>query len=155
MKRSLKSLFILLLILVFSLPVLAQDAEATAVSTETAVVPDVAPNVPAAEDADGTWFFDLLTMLGQAFNSFPGGFFSMAAITVLLNKVNNSKYLAVIEKGYDYLKQSYPPETQDLLKERFGQLGNSLENLGKMLKEVTDGIPIESKGIVDKPAEVG
>jgi hypothetical protein len=159
MMRKIQALAMLFLLLFFALPLMAQDVEITeapdAAVTEIPDIPDIVVEVEVPSEQ--AWYIDLLNTLGQGMNTFAGGFLAASGVFVLFTKfAGNTQFIALLEKQFDNATKSYPPETKELLGVRLGKLGEAIESVGKVVQEVTDGVPIESKTQAAAPSrEVG
>lgn len=149
MKQVFNITLLALLIALFALPILAQESTepsptAETLVTETPVVVEAPENV----GTDYNFIADILTLIGEAVNSYPGGFLSAAIAFVFLQRFsNNPKIIDVLERQFDNATRSYPPETINLLRERMQGFGGALVDIGKTVSEIGDGVPYNTKTV--------
>lgn len=159
MKKQL-SIIILILILMsfFVSPSFAQETTEVAgeVATEPAVVSPAEEVLATPTEESNSGFLDFLSLIGEAFNSYPGGFLSAAVAFIFISRfTNNAAVVKILEKQFDNLTNSYPPQTLENLRKLAGGFGGSLVEIGGVIKEISDGVPLDEKNQTPPKTEIG
>lgn len=143
--KVLKAFLLFALFVMLVVPILGQEVEVTeapATSPTLEVVegvePVVLPPVVAAPDEVQVNLVQVIIGLLTAFAA--GGIIGIAGLAVFVERINkNTSTVTALE----LLQKSWPPETRELL---LG-ISHGLESIGKLGKEVFDGVPVAEKPV--------